>query len=87
MFIICNCNNNIIPPPLPTYEDALKMVSPIKPLDINGIEEGKIKEGEGELPPPPKYSLTTTTLSTSTTNLDNITTIMDEQQQNNSTST
>ncbi|CAK5116763.1 unnamed protein product [Meloidogyne enterolobii] len=76
MFVICNCS---IPPPLPTYEDALKMVP--RPLDI--------ERGEKEaLPPPPKYSLTSgetiytiTAVSTSTTSIaQTITTTTGEQQ-------
>ncbi|CAK5025137.1 unnamed protein product [Meloidogyne enterolobii] len=76
MFVICNCS---IPPPLPTYEDALKMVP--RPLDI--------ERGEKEaLPPPPKYSLTSgetiytiTAVSTSTTSIAQTITTTGEQQQ------
>uniref|UniRef100_A0A915P2Z3 Uncharacterized protein n=1 Tax=Meloidogyne floridensis TaxID=298350 RepID=A0A915P2Z3_9BILA len=75
MFVICNCS---IPPPLPSYEDALKMVP--RPLDI--------ERGEKEaFPPPPKYSLTSgetiytiTAVSTSTTSIAQTTITTGEQQ-------
>lgn len=62
MFVICNCS---LPPPLPSYEDALKIVP--RPLDI---------EKEKDAFPPPKYSLVSeeniysiTPMSTSTINI------------------